>query len=63
MSYKEAKVKLAPIKLAANPGKARRYYCPEHKGELRPVKVFGKKGMMLTCKEGHRVPHQHAIKK
>ena len=39
------------ITLPNKPGPDRKHYCPEHKIEMKPVKLWGK-GIVFMCKEG-----------
>ncbi len=38
--------------LLGRPGVARKHHCPEHGETMTPVKVWGRKGTMFTCKQG-----------
>ena len=51
------------ITLANKPGPDRKYYCPVHDTLMTPIKIFGKKGTLLGCKEGCRMNKSFAIKK
>ena len=49
--------------IPGKPGPQRKHHCPAHDVVMAPVKVFGKKGTMYSCKEGCRIGKHYTVLK